>query len=239
MLISVCFADDSCPIYKYNEAEQENCIVKNVSNERTTFNVHPCSYNKICDIKPEDTSKCESIPQINKKYPGEYCEDDDECFSKTCDKFEKKQCEGNTTGQICADDKDCHFGHYCSQTSKVCEVLKKEGESCSNSKCDFFLICNRGICVKIGYFPKFTAVDDSLACDTFYESGGICQDGPTYIQETGTSITNEPVICPANNQCKYTDGNQITCECGYREDQSKYCNPGLGDLKNLIPDVRA
>lgn len=179
-----------------------------------------CSNETYCHYLFErNPENCSSDPK--KRYPGEYCTENEECISNNCD---SERCKASKAGD-CEDHYECDVGYFCNSTGK-CENLIPENKTCGpDKKCHVNLICNQGTCIKYGSVPNDEKASAPAACKSHFIAGNkTCQEG--YKLESPKEACKE-------NKCIYTRSNEkITreCSCGITEEGNSYCNLGEADI---------
>jgi hypothetical protein len=83
---------------------------------------------------------------VQKRYPGELCNNGDDCLSSKCIELmenHKKVCEGIKEDGTCEGHGDCNPGLYCKKTDgkSVCKQLISLSEPCEESA-----ECDNGVC---------------------------------------------------------------------------------------------
>ena len=141
-----------------------------------------------------------------KKYPGEYCEKNEDCLNNVC--TIDHACFGYPKDKICEKDSDCDFDYYCNTTAgnNICQLLAQEGDPCNEAptegealiKCDPNYFCGNRTCVKLGSILAGKKVMNPLACLAFHTVENICI-GPYILR--GYNDTKEPIV--ENTTCVY------------------------------------
>ena len=186
-----------------------------------------CKDSKICDFGlSKNLSTCEKY--VKSRYPGEYCEDDNECLKGDC---VNNHCLVSGIHDKCYSNIDCNPKFYCN--NKECMPVAIEGGNCSKVKCDSGLICNFNKCIKIGSKKLQEPATVPAACQSYYIHNKMCEKGPILKRK----LNNEgPIVC--DKSCTYiTKANSFhtSCTCGKTKDGILFCNPGIGDIN--IDDV--
>lgn len=236
-------ADIKCPYYVCNTTlGQDICSQMKTSEPSVGFELNSCASEKICDLKlteePDTCSKSYSQPL---RFPGEFCRASSECFSNECD-VSTKVCKGKSQNASCESDDQCNVKLYCNLTSKACEPLAKQDETCTTGKCGVGLVCENERCLQMGILKKGDKATLPSACETFYIVDGLCAEGPKLQVKKDMVGGQEPIDC--QGQCVYKVGNDTTitesCQCGMVSNASStFCSPGRGDidLKDVLNNL--
>ena len=200
--------------------------------------LNPCkNQDEFCDfVHPfGETDQCVLYGSRPELYPGEFCKDDQECISGTCQakkKGQPKVCIGNEREEYCDNDGDCNPGLYCH--SHLCKPVVPLGSKCDDEhKCSATGVCDLNECVLIGSKSPGDASDVPAACSTFFIFKGECAKGPK-LKADGVA---QKAMCPKTGECVYKleaeSGIKITqpCKCGMVDDTAPYCMPGNGDIQ--------
>lgn len=235
VLVALVSADEmKCDVYNCKDLGANECAKVTRDTNNLIFELKACAGGKVCDLKFGETpDTCAASYSTPLRYPGELCSANSECFSNVCDE-KTKLCTSGIEGADCEDDMGCSAGLYCSADQK-CAKVKNETEDCTAAKCDAGLVCNSGVCAKIGQLKIGEAATALAACKSFFIIGGFCAEGPKLVREQGIDNEAGPTKCSATkNECKYALGNDTqtdACICGRTDKaEQKYCNPGKGDI---------
>jgi hypothetical protein len=185
-----------------------NCLLPDPKNKSILY-AKECSGGKICSINENNIGYC--LPYlIRQKFPGEYCDHNDECVNNIC--TVNHQCYGAPMNSECKENKDCNYDYACKiakgETTGSCVRLNRIGE-CINGACDPPKICNNGTCVDFGSKNPGDPADNWMACKSFHLDGDVCageyslttnesdKNVCTYTHElNGQKKTfNEPPVC--------------------------------------------
>ena len=255
--------EGKCAIYQCKDSSynEEFCAQSNYKN---IFNINIilydiCSEGVSCKIdgEPNDifynktniNSKCYSKNE-NKRYPGEKCEVDKECFyplnipSSQFHKCVEGRCNGIDENGICKDNSWCLAGYYCDKYSGKCKEQKAKDENCLDSKeCQNNLICLNSKCSEdlfsIEDGEKVPENEDKEIQKKFCKSGevldSICvsYNEPERIEDDGIyRKCNFGKRCIYNiNGLNYKRIMEISCPCGYNSEGQGYC-PKFYDESN-------
>jgi len=226
-----------CPSYDRG-LSADPCLTIEEKDNRYNYKINPCPKGKYCNLDfNAKESKC--IEFLNERFPGEYCENKDDCQSGKC---ENGKCANITHNGSCDNHANCSLGHFCHSATKECTKVKALDESCNKGEmCGVGLACNNNTCVTMFSIKNGSRSTSSAACETFFARNGICVEGLRLDMESLFGERNdkskEPVIC--KGECPYIAENRdrinSSCVCGMDFRGTEYCNPGLGDID--IDDV--
>ena len=193
------------------------CLKYSIINETSKVFLRKCSDNKICDSRNTDENNealCSPYYELARKYPGEYCKNNTECYSYKC---VNNICAGNPNNSYCNNDAYCDKGLYCLDY----ECVPTSNTDCNDKKkCSVNLVCDDGKCIKIGSKDIKKRATVPSACSTFYLSEeGICAKGPNLVTKGPNPI-----------KCKYSDKSENDPICGMNSKGDTYCNNGAGDI---------
>lgn len=124
--------------------------------------------------------KCEKI----KKFYGEKCENNFECFSNKCS---SGKCDYISPNEKCNIDKDCGLKYYCGvenedenkdESDKKCLPYQINlNDSCEKYRCSPKYFCNKDKkCVEKGTIEGGKPAENKLLCKSFYRVNGLCVD---------------------------------------------------------------
>ena len=228
----------TCTNYTKNwDMNQCTFYEKNIFSDEvfSSYFIHPCPSIYMCEGDILSNYTCET-KNITTKYPGEYCLQGNECFSKKC---LGSKCQGVFLGGKCVNPFDCQPGLYCG-SNNTCQRAAQFNESCSAIPCDTYTYCLNGVCTllysqKIG---KPAVLENPKLMDGY---SPVCKSGFArtingqvicYYPPTSSVI---PRKCIPGSLCN-DSVNQFSknCECGY--DGNSYCPAFEGDdyLENAI-----
>ena len=210
----------------------DSCSKKTVKGDEVIIKLRKCANDSlICDISGELEIEdlCKTSYSSPLYYPGEYCRDNQECYSNICTNH---ICVGSN--DTCKENEDCSAGLYC-KNDKCTDALKAGADGCdATNKCVANAICDSGKCLLIGSKENEGNATISGLCRSMYSYEGKCMNGPRIENE------NDLKACPASGSCTYKLDNEqnITeeCSCGMKATEDKLCNPGRGNIK--VNDVR-
>ena len=235
----------SCPVYictNYIENWQtDQCInfETNIYSNQLISSVfiHSCSEGNLCNTQGLTNITCTAIPEPS-KYPGEYCEYGEECFSQNCYYF---KCKGAAVSQICANASACDPGLYCN--AGTCLTLLAQGDICTNDQqCGTYSVCNLNQCtlqysLYIGepasLSNKIASFGYAPACTTGFASTNT--QGAIICNYPPTSAKALPSKCTVGQMCQDSTGTMTKpCQCGLNG--ASYCPAFEGDmyLRNAI-----
>jgi hypothetical protein len=229
-------AKAKCPKFACG-SDKENCAVaKGKMTESRTITFSSCDADKTCKVDgskfytDDDVSgKCEAkttpTPPKGYLYPGEACENKDQCkqlvwyddtdTKKEANDCKTNKCEGSAKGKKCQDDSSCVVGHYCKASATagepgVCTVLAKATEGCETSyQCDNNSVCNAKKCVAAFSLEKGAKVElpdtesfyGDYACATGLAKNSKCAE---YKYNTDAkNVANGVVTCDYKAKCNY------------------------------------
>jgi hypothetical protein len=225
--------------------------------EITLFDV--CKDSEFCDIpagidglsvQTDDTTfECEPVDFIKTRYPGEDCDQDDDCaWDGKCDQTAKK-CVGSKEGEQCDGHEDCWVGLYCDNASSTCTKQKSRGDACSDSiECENAIFCYNSTCSVTPFsLPIGVVVPDDDEGQYVY-SMEFCNRMWADKDDQGrivcTSITQtvpegeEYIKCNLGDRCHYkileTQDFNLDCECGANADGQGYCPQGQNLSKYIL-----
>ena len=267
--------NQTCPRFTCEET-RENCLFGiNPLNDKGNgitilLNPNSCHEKEYCSLpnenkiinaslimeRPHLEGQCKIFQAENnlKRYPGEDCIFDNDCFVSNSICLNGK-CTGVDPDGNCTHTSECKVGYFCN-TQKKCEEQKDEGETCKEGwDCRNFLGCFKGRCIKFGLLKRGIKVSPELApfpgddkrnflCFTGELeqndglSGNFCVDNDYYdkwIKENNINIDDKGYIkCNYGDKCYYNNGKNIfskNCECGYNDEGQGYCP--LPSARNL------
>jgi hypothetical protein len=229
----------SCLMYKCSSDLKQNECARTTYYNKTLplVELKACeNSSEVCNIVHWNDEPNLCAPRLSSPslYPGEYCTANEECYSGHCrmdpNKKKRSVCVGLSEFSGCVQDADCDVGLFCN--AKECVRVQPIGKPCNEQlKCAPEGVCNNGLCVLIGSIEDGHAASVPAACDSFYISGGKCEDGPTLDLDKSP---DDPYACPADKTCKYTRKSvpwiSQSCICGMSSEDKEYCLPGRGDI---------
>ena len=254
--------EGKCAVYQCGNSDGEYCsqsIYKNVFNISVILN-DICADGVSCKIGGDPNeifynrtnvkSKCYSKIE-NKRYPGEQCEVDTECFyplnnpSSQFHKCEDGRCNGIDENGICEDNSWCLAGYFCDKHSGKCKEQKPKDEECLDSKeCQNNLICLKSKCSEELYSlddgEKLPENDELEIQKRFCKSGEAYDSKCISYNETDILADNESDYkkCDFGEKCVYEVNGlnyrkirEIDCPCGYNVQGQGYC-PKFYDKSN-------
>lgn len=209
-------------------------------------NVH---YHKVC-TEPQVCNTENAVDPVKctdpeKRLPGVYCKDNNDCKSKQCD-IKAHKCEGKKKGDPCATIDECNPGLRCidkapvdPEIPKICNDAIAIGDACTkDDDCIVPTICTSGKCSLIGTLKNGMKATDKLQCESFYmakEKGAadnVCMESPKLAKNENEM--SAPPRCENDAYCTYKVNKieqTIPCECGRTENGSKYCQLFPGNIK--------
>ncbi len=224
-----------CDIYTCSPMGKDICANSRSNTSNMVYNMQACDTGKLCDLKFQTgfNDTCAKTYSTARRFPGENCAADSECYSGKC-VVDSKVCFGAAAGEACDDDSVCGLGLYCDSVSQKCVKARNLTESCTDGKCDASLVCNSGVCSLIGKLKVGDAATAPAACASFYVAGGKCAEGRKLVRDKGVDAESGPLKCSdKRTECQYKSGEALTtesCVCGKTVANQRYCNPGVGDL---------
>ena len=252
--------EGSCAKYQCDNSnsKKEFCAqsnYKNIFNINVTLN-DICLDGVSCQIggdpniifynKTNVNSQCFSQNE-NKRYPGEKCEVDTECFypinnpSSQFHKCEDGRCNGIDDGGICEDNTWCLAGYYCDKYSGKCREQKSKNENCLDTKeCRNNLICLNRKCSEnlfsLENGEKVPEIDDEEFQKKFCKSGEVYENicvGFNEVKEmndNNNTNSNDYTKCNFGEKClydfiglNYRRRLELSCSCGYNSEGQGYC----------------
>lgn len=236
----VAYGMGECPLFKCSKDVEEGfCAYANQIKDDTMINLNPCKNDLVCnyeDLIGKNTAKCvKPEKSLGIKYPGEYCEQNEECTGFTSIghgmECQDNTCMGKEENEPCTFSMTCAPEYYCNVKAGKCLTRGKLNDDCTSEmgSCDTPYVCVKEKCVRAGTLEVGEPIDNDFACKTLYSENGRCAVGPKlkgYKEGTG------PMICHGN--CTYIIGKSPEahepCTCGHTETGTKFCNPGYGDV---------
>jgi len=240
---STTFQKPQCPAYFCNtptkdwSSDQCGFYEKNIDSYKISeiYYINECAHhNQTCVVDSQKNATCDVLDQ-NTRYPGDYCEKDEQCISGSCS---DKECVGKVYDQECTNTYDCNPGLYCNMTANTCKYQVEEGGDCDHwYECRNNLTCNLGQCI-----PYFSLSAESIVDDVQTSTGksyscyygfanvtstspprGVCMKAPV-----SAAKLDEP--CTPGSTCVDTTGKYSkNCQCGYNEWSQAYCPVFEGD----------
>ncbi len=214
------------------------------NHKNETCSAGPLGINQVYNDQHVTGSCVASSPPTptSARYPGEDCENDDQCitttgFTSTC-LNETNRCSGVEEFGNCTSNVMCDQGLSCNTTHCVHQL--KAGDACDDTyDCGNQFACYNKTCTEFGTL-KTGANMTKLELGDFYLSpmkALLCEfenigenDKCTQIAYAGETANNTNtdgyVKCNWGSKCSYTDGNkEMTqdCGCGYNADGQGYC----------------
>ena len=248
--------EGKCAIYQCDNSNDEGefCLKSNYKN---AFNINVslfdiCSEGVTCKIggdpneifynRTNINSKCFSLIE-NKRYPGEKCEVDTECFypiNNNSTQFHKcvdGRCNGMDENGICEDNSWCLAGYFCDKFSGKCKEQKSKDENCLDSKeCQNNLICLNLKCSEelfsLENGQKLPENEDKEIQKKFCKSGEAYDSFCVNYIEYENMKDDDSIYkkCNFGQKCTYnvTGLNyrrrlEISCPCGYNAEGQGYC----------------
>jgi hypothetical protein len=261
--------EKKCPIFKCDFTPMEDkkiCANKIFDVQKKQLNIslfeNSCRWNlEICNFDGNynttntEESLCKSFESIGKKYPGENCEKNEDCYAEEKTEIfgicanRTKICLGKNLGETCAFTSQCNKGLYCKkgELSSKCETQLSKGKVCESSyDCKNNLGCFNNTCNDVFFTLKLgdeinNNFDPEIPREIFCESQMIMRtDNTTRYRcakknhkDFKNSTIDDLVICNYNQMCNYTLTNNFTnenlqesCTCGYNKDGFGYCPRG-------------
>eukprot|EP00826_Nyctotherus_ovalis_P061514 TRINITY_DN8762_c0_g1_i1.p1 TRINITY_DN8762_c0_g1~~TRINITY_DN8762_c0_g1_i1.p1 ORF type:complete len:246 (-),score=44.93 TRINITY_DN8762_c0_g1_i1:206-943(-) len=226
-LLTTAYSDSNvkCNTYECTTfTQQSQCYAKQQIGDRFNFQLHSCPQDQLCDFY-NDFGQGSCKEHVPTKLPGEFCKSPADCSSNIC---LNHTCQGVEEKGSCVQDEQCNHGLFCKKKNGECAPVIGVNKECTkNDRCDAGLVCN-GVCVPLFSIPKGNNSDFGPACETFYAEDGVCTEGPKL---KGENAGEGPTQC--NTLCTYTtpkDSSELPCVCGMTSEETKYCNPGIGDI---------
>lgn len=211
-----------CPTYS-DKLNGDECSKSELKEDKMAFFVKKCKEDTYCHYKfPSVAEKCTKDPP--KRYPGEYCKDENECLKNL-------KCTGHICTQenigACDENMDCAIGYFCNNERR-CQKLRINGTECSfDLPCDVNFACSGRYCVALGSVPKGKEADVPAACETFFiDTDGKCQEGYK-LDSPKEQCTNEKPECLYKRK---KDERRTPCSCGTTAEGKSYCGKGEGDI---------
>jgi hypothetical protein len=261
--------EGKCPVYRCDSTDHsanKTCANNIYSNTDKKFYVnlfsYSCNWNsEICNFdrtyeKQEyKNSQCaQKDTTTGKRFPGEACISDSDCFIKDGKKVDglgeckNNICTGFALGANCTDTTQCLSGNYCRHKKisdtviSKCEAQLKEGEDCESMfDCRNNLICkdkkckNQFFMMKTG--DKFNHTDYSPSdkiylnklCETQMTITNNEETESTCIVKLHANVTDSRhsnlVLCNLNQNCAYN----YTDEKNYTEVKNEECACGYNN----------
>ena len=233
LLFASAQADFPCALYTCDESLAPNtCAARSIHGLDMIIKLQGCDETKICDLEswPDDLALCKSAYEHPTLYPGEYCRNSTECYSKKCNEV----CVGKDTDESCHSSTDCSPGNSCYRGR--CEHTLLDGSACTigEQSCGAASVCDQGVCIRIGSQQNGQSAANPATCASFYIQDAKCSEAPRLVTEE-TGEEEEKYQCPETKQCMYgfkETEEKITepCVCGVNNNGTKYCQPGIGDV---------
>jgi hypothetical protein len=264
----------NCPYYSCNqqlEKTKTSCMTSSLIDGRTlNYTFTPCeeegtycNFDSSVRYPPSTDAYCVKKSQASSlttssglKVYGEYCSEDNECFSKKC---KGKKCTGFKYEEECDDTYYCEGGLYCglkevkTVTKQVCKDqinIDSPDQPCTNDfECSNDRICDNSRC-KIPYF---------LADGELSDNPKMCRSGRLSSRAYNSINTNTnsdyyrtfcdsfmlygttSQICPSNGSCQYENVVSKTlfslpCVCTLTSPPQLMCPP---DQRSSYRDEQA
>jgi hypothetical protein len=252
---------NKCPVYNCKTGQSSCASSHNPnnfdsSNITITLSKGVCLNNQTCAL-PDQTkiydketvnSNCLNKASEKNKFPGETCENNDDCINKNC--TSSKTCQyiplqGNCTVEEPIDfTKQCGVGAFCNATSLQCQNLLSETTECKNTfDCDNDLVCfNKTCSSKYGSFKDGEKIDITLLSEDFGSNYNyLCETMQfdaetnkcysfTYANKTDMTPNSDGFVpCERSNgkECAYSTSIDKSifksCQCGFNDKGQGYC----------------
>lgn len=263
--------EKKCPIFNCNETSHfketsKICAEKIFDKEKKLLKIslfeNSCRWkNELCNFDSDynttigSESFCEEIKSLGKKFPGENCKKDEDCYAEEkTDIFgicanKTKICLGKNKGETCGHTSQCNKGLYCKkgELKSECETQLSVGNSCESSfDCKNNLACFNKTCGDVFYSRKVgeeinSDFDDKIPMEIYCESQLVKKSNTDKkircANKNHTDAKNETiedlVKCDYNEFCNYTISDNLTtenfqenCGCGYNKNGYGYCPRG-------------
>jgi hypothetical protein len=248
----------------YCDYQQEECLKgfnsfsEKGDNISISLNDRVCNDNELCYINNALNSfepifyyqningKCHQLNTTNNdyynRYPGEDCDNDNQCISTNSTCYEGK-CTGQKETEYCVDSSNCIKGLYCSQSTHQCVPQKKYREKCEYTyECLNYYGCYNGVCEKYGSLKIEASLNEPYIKGDMdvNDKSLFCELGQTDLNGTMCALidyANETklranadndyfVECSKGEKCFYYDGKNYysqECGCGYNNKGIGYC----------------
>lgn len=239
-LLSVSADDLTCSKYRCKNDDEDfvgnTCIFFDVEND--VHILEACDDDYICTPVTGTNSTCFKEPTVSvpSKYPGEDCDDDEDCVYDLC---VDDQCAGIEEGDVCTSTLECDPGLYCDTITLLCTELKDNDVPCLNDfECGMHSYCQLQADGKVcaAYFTVTNGVEiekcDVIAaeCETLY-----CyedEDTSPKCFEAVKSKNDTPNACVLDIDCLSSYSTRLLyseCTCGFNENGDSYCGLFGGD----------
>jgi hypothetical protein len=213
-----------------------------------------CQDNQFCNttninllswMENDATFECDQISFKKPRYPGEDCDQDQDCNGPQfgpykCDQATKK-CAGSNEGEKCDWHDNCIVGLYCDEGTSICTKQQPRGGVCYDSfQCENALLCYNDTC-SITPFSLPSGVEvPSDSRLSVYHSYQFCNRMEAYQDDQSVAICaeitqsvpagEEYIKCNFGDECSYmigeTDEYTQDCECGANANGQGYCPQG-------------
>ena len=225
LIVTAVAATLQCPAYLCQDKTWRNCYLKQIGEKGLEILVGECKEKEICESnKPiDEIGNCVNLMSLNNTFlPGEYCETNENCISKSC---EKNKCMGEKLNAACTHTAFCDAGLYCDPEKKLCMPLLKINDACTGEgQCAINAVCHNGNCTQIGALDKGKAAMFPAQCKSYYMEKGECATPPA-LDTKGSNCSNSDV------QCLYMDKTKKPCVCGMTNNTLPVCPLSLADAK--------
>ena len=202
---------DECYTIQCGQETSEKCIA--VDSDSKTLTLSPCSDGLGCGgdleqlriespfsegscVQQTSSSSSPSCPTFTQLNAGEYCCEDEDCYSGKCT---NNECAFVEEGGECNSFRQCNINHYCGDAK--CTAAKQEGASCSEHyECLTGYGCNSGTCTKLFSIDVDESASDGIFCKTILEGNGKCVGIKVYKEDQEIS---PPYECTLGETCEY------------------------------------
>lgn len=233
---------EKCAAYECSSDEENYCAKSKIDDDKLIITLYTktCKSSEYCDFekgvenyfyeKTKKTSKCYPKKLSYLKYPGEACNDEDECkiisnSNQSFGKCTKNKCFGYEKKEKCSSSIECMAGNYCDNS--ICVEQKKEDQDCTKTEeCQNNLLCYKGKCKDVLY--NFTAGTDVSGLENpelYCEYGTVLNNKCVEVKEKNSA--SEFKECDFGEDCQYetTTGEEFTkkCGCGFNSEGKGYC----------------
>lgn len=125
--------------------------------------------------------------------------------------------------QQCDLNRPCQTGFYCHQPDGRCLRKSLIGNVCNDLwECLEGSVCNKGYCVKYFSIDEGQLSDSRIACKSGIVHRGVCA-------KEAKSLSQLPVYCEKDDDCKASDHSFGTCKCAYGGNSTGICSLHASD----------
>jgi hypothetical protein len=215
------------------------------------YKLKGCPKDNFCpwsSATPTTNATCQQNPNTtSKKYPGQSCSGNDDCFSGNCT---ASKCVGVAAEGACTAHSQCSVGYSCfnfTGGNGTCRIQGGNSAPCvEDFDCTNTHGCLNSVCT--GYFSVGAnqPVVFLQGYLSFCASG--LADATTKKCVNKTNVGTAPYTCDSNSPCNYTENYSNTtisdpesCKCGMTKNGTQYCvlGNGMKDYQSYVSAFQA